>query len=381
MSKFQFLMHCMFRRKLRTTLTMLSLITAFLLFMLLRSVAVVFEAGWEGVDEARLQTASKYSMIDMLPLSHMNVIASVDGVTNVTHASWFGGTFKEGDTNVATFAVDSDTYFIVYPEFEVDPDVLEQFQSTRTGALAPEGMIERYGWEIGQKVPVVSPIYPTQSGEPWAFDLVGSYRPNDEQDSFLPFVFHYEYLRESGDMGVVGWYTFQIDDPSRADEIANAIDQKFKNSSDETRTMTESESAKQFMAQLGDISLIMTGILSAVFFTMVLLTANTMIQGYRERVPELAVMKTLGFSDFGVAAYVLFEAVLLCGISALIGIGIGSLLTQAAQDFMPPMIPIYFDWITVVWAGTIAVGLGLFVGLVPAINAGRLTIVDALHSH
>ncbi|MCY4143005.1 MAG: FtsX-like permease family protein [Gammaproteobacteria bacterium] len=381
MGKFQFLLRCMFRRKLRTTLTMLSLITAFLLFMLLRSIAFVFDAGWEGVDEGRLQTQSKYSMIEMLPLTHIDQIANVAGVGIVTHSSWFGGVFQEGDTNVATFAVDPETYFDVYSEFEVDAEQLEEFRSIRTAALAPEPMIERYGWEIGQKVPVISPIYPTPSGEPWVFDLVGSYSSGNESDGFQAFLFQHEYLRETFDMGVAGWFVITIDDPSRSDEISAEIDKLFANSPDETRTMTESEAAKQFMAQLGDISLMMTGILSSVFFTMVLLTANTMIQGYRERTSELAVMKTLGFTDLGVATYLLLESVLLCAISAVIGIGLGSMIASSAQDFMPPFVPIYFAWQTVLWAGCIALGLGLLVGLVPAISAIRLSIVDALHRH
>ena len=380
MGKFQFLMRCMFRRKLRTTLTMLSLITAFLLFMLLRSIAFVFDAGWEGVEEGRLQTTSKYSMIDMLPLTHIDAIETVAGVVDITHSSWFGGVFDEGDTNVATFAIDPETYFDVYSEFDVDPEQLEEFRAIRTAALAPESMIERYGWEIGQKVPVVSPIYPTPSGEPWVFDLVGSYRASSQNDGFLAFLFQYEYIRETFDMGAVGWFVLTIDDPSRSDEISRQIDELFKNSSDETRTMTESEAAKQFMAQLGDISLMMTGILSAVFFTMVLLTTNTMLQGYRERTSELAVLKTLGFTDFGVAAYLLAEAVLLCGISAVIGIGLGSLIAAGAENYMPPFVPVYFAWETVLWAGLIAVGLGLLVGLVPAVSASRLSIVDALHA-
>lgn len=381
MGRIQFLIRCMFRHKLRTTLTMLSLVTAFLLFVLLRSVAVVFETGWVSFDEVRLTTQSKYSMIEMLPLSHRDAILSINGVIDVTHASWFGGVFKEGETGDATFAIDPETYFDVYSDYTVDPDQLEEFKTTRTAALAPESLIEKYGWEIGQKIPVISPIFPNPEGGPFVFDLVGSYSSGNEGNNFLAFLFHYEYLRDTFAFGSVGWYTLTIDDPERADEISREIDQRFENSSDETRSMTESESFRQFVSQIGDISLMVTGILSAVFFTMILLTANTMVQGYRERIPELAVMKTLGFSDSSVSAYILAEALLMCCVSAAAGIGIGTLLVFSVQEYMPPMIPIYFDPVTCAWAGAIALGLGVLVGSAPAINANRLVIVDALHAH
>lgn len=381
MGRIQFLLRCMFRHKLRTTLTMLSLVTAFLLFVMLRSVAVVFETGWVNFEEVRLTTQSKYSMIELLPLSHQDAILSIDGVIDITHASWFGGIFEEGETGDATFAIDPETYFDVYSEYVVDPDQLEEFKAMRTAALAPQSLIDKYGWEIGQKIPVISPIFPNPAGGPFIFDLVGSYSSTNEGNDFLAFLFHYEYLTDTFAFGRVGWYMLTIDDPERADEIARDIDKRFENSSDETRSMTESESFRQFASQIGDISLMVTGILSAVFFTMILLTANTMVQGYRERIPELAVMKTLGFSNTSVSAYMLAEALLMCCLSAAIGIGIGTLVVLGVQEYMPPMIPIYFDPTTCIWAGAIAVALGVFVGSAPALNANRLVIVDALHAH
>lgn len=381
MGRIQFLLRCMFRHKLRTTLTMLSLVTAFLLFVMLRSVAVVFETGWVDFEEVRLTTQSKYSMIELLPLSHQDTILSIDGVVDITHASWFGGIFEEGETGDATFAVDPESYFDVYSEYVVDPDQLEEFKTTRTAALAPQSLIDKYGWEIGQKIPVISPIFPNPAGGPFVFDLVGSYSSTNEGNDFLAFLFHYEYLTDTFAFGSVGWYMLTIDDPERADEIAREIDSRFENSSDETRSMTESESFRQFASQIGDISLMVTGILSAVFFTMILLTANTMVQGYRERISELAVMKTLGFSNSSVSAYILAEAMLMCTLSAAVGIGIGILVVLGVQEYMPPMIPIYFDPVTCIWAGAIAVGLGVFVGSAPAINANRLVIVDALYAH
>ena len=381
MGRFQFLLRCMFRHRLRTTLTILSLITAFALFMLLRSVALVFEAGWEGAEETRMVTQSKYSMIEMLPLAHKQVIQNIEGVKHVSHASWFGGIFEEGETSVGTFAIDVDTYFDVYQEYVIDPEVMEKFRSTRTAAIAPVNMVENYGWEIGQQIPVISPIFPSPTGEPWVFELVGTYEAITSQDSWLAFLFHYDYFNETMKFDRVGWYNFTIEDPDAADEIKTAIDRQFENSSDQTRTLTESESFRQFLAQMGDISLMMTGILSAVFFTMILLTANGMVQSYRERIPELAVMKTLGFSNLSVATLIMAEALLLCGISAAIGIALGTGLVQVAQSVLSTMAPMVFQASTAYLAIAVALGLGFAVGLVPSINANRLVIVDALQAH
>ena len=381
MNIFAFVRKSLFRHKLRVTLTIFSLTTAFVLFILLRSVAVVFEAGWSGLDESRMQTTSKYSMIQMLPLSYGTQIATTDGVNAVTHASWFGGSFVEGDTNVATFAVDPDTYFQVYNDYGVAPDQLEKFQSMRTAALAPASLVERYGWEIGQQIPCISTIFPQSNDEPWTFELVGTYTgPNSNTDGFLAFLFNYEYLHETYDLGSVGWYVFSINDPKRSTEIAQAVDSKFANSFDETSTMTESEGAREFMSQWGDVSLMVTGILSAVFFTMILLTMNTMIQSYRERIPELAVLKTIGFSNTKVAYFMIFEGLLLSGVSAFLGIAFGVVVTSGAQEMFGNMVFMYLELNTIIWGAIIAIVLGLFVGIIPAVGANRLRIVDALHA-
>lgn len=381
MNIFAFVRKSLFRHKLRVTLTIFSLTTAFVLFILLRSVAVVFEAGWSGLDESRMQTTSKYSMIQMLPLSYGTQIATTDGVNAVTHASWFGGSFVEGDTNVATFAVDPDTYFQVYNDYGVAPDQLEKFQSMRTAALAPASLVERYGWEIGQQIPCISTIFPQSNDEPWTFELVGTYTgPNSNTDGFLAFLFNYKYLHETYDLGSVGWYVFSINDPKRSTEIAQAVDSKFANSFDETSTMTESEGAREFMSQWGDVSLMVTGILSAVFFTMVLLTMNTMIQSYRERIPELAVLKTIGFSNTKVACFMICEGLLLSGVSAFLGIAFGVVVTSGAQEMFGNMVFMYLELNTIIWGAIIAIVLGLFVGIIPAVGANRLRIVDALHA-
>lgn len=371
-----FLLRSVFRHKLRVALTIFALTTAFILFILLRSVAVVFEVGFSGLSDTRMQTQHKYSMVQLLPYSHRYQIEAVDGVTRVTHASWFGGSFKEGETNDASFAVDPESYFDVYDQYIVDPQQLTTFKATRTGAMAPVAMVEKYGWKIGQKIPAESTIFPNPTGEPWTFDLVGIYDPGSS--AFGPFIFHYEYLNELYDLDAIGWFTFTISDAGQHAEIAQTIDKKFENSADATITMTESASMRSFMSQWGDISLMVTGILGAVFFTMILLITTTLIHSFRERIPELAVLKTLGFSDARVAIYMLAEGVLICGISAVLGVGLGVIFTMGVQATLGEMVFIYLELETALWALLIALLLGIFVGAFPSIIAHRLQIVQAL---
>lgn len=379
MTTFGFLVKSMFRRKLLVTLSMLSLITAFILFILLRSVAVLFSGVLEDVSDVRMQTASKYAIIFLLPYRYGEEIASVEGVVDVTHASWFGGALKEGDDSAMTFAVDPSTYFDVYDNYHISTEHLNAFLELRTAAVAPENIMERYDLEVGQKVPVVSTIFPTANGEPWIFDLVGTYRSDRETD-FLPFLFQYEYLKEATGVSDVGWYTFTIADSEKASEIAQIVDSKFENSSDETKTMTESQAFRDMMQQFGDISLMMNGIIGAVFFTMLLLTANTMIHSYRQRIPDFAVLKTLGFSDGKVARFMMFESLLFCMTSAAVGIGFAVVVLALVGPFLPAGFVLAVTPNTLIWGGCIAVALALVIGFVPAYSANRLVIVNALHA-
>ena len=381
MTTFGFLLKNMFRRKLLVTLSMLSLMTAFLLFILLRSVAVLFSGVVAEVSDVRMQTTAKYSMIQLLPYRYGESIASVAGVLKVTHASWFGGVFEEGDSNDYAFAVDPKTYFDVYDTYRISPQYLEAFLQFRTAAVAPEALAEKHGWEVGQKVPVTSSIFPTTNGEPWIFDLVGTYNSeNAGEEAYLPFLFHYELLKEATGVADVGWYIFTITDPSISGEIAQTIDQQFENSADATKTMTESQAFRDFFAQIGDISLMMNGIIGAVFFTMLLLTANTMVYNYRQRISEIAVLKSLGFSDGKLTRYMLLESLIFCLFSAAVGIGIAVLVLGGVGPYLPTGFVLTITPNTIYWAACIAIGLGLVVGIVPAYSANRLVIVNALHA-
>ncbi len=372
----------LFRRKTRTALTLFSIIVAFLLFALLRSIANAFTAGVDIAGADRLMVQPKYSIVDPLPIRHLNQIRSVPGVAMVTHADWFGGFYQDHKNFFAKYPVTPKEYFAVYPELAIDPAQLEKFANTRTGAVAPADMATKYGWRVGDKIPIEADIYPKKDNTRlWEFDLVGTYQAPSGGRGRNPFLFNYDYFDEARQFGQgqVGWFIVRVDDPLKAAEVARAIDKQFENSANETRTATEAEFARQFANQIGNIGLMMGGILGAVFFTIILLTGNTMAQAFRERVPELAVLKTLGFSDARVSLLVLGEAVLLTLVGGALGLGIAALLAPGLGKGIKEILPGFvIAWETIAQGLALAALLGLVVGAVPALTARSLRIVDAL---
>ena len=258
----------------------------------------------------------KYSQVDSLPYAQRQQILAVEGVSAITHTSWFGGTYQDPKNFFAKYPVDPLSYFDIYSELDLEPaDALERFSRERTAAVVDVGLMEKYGWQVGDVIPIQGTIYPKSDGSRlWEFQIVGQFSENGESSDFPLFLFHYELFKEAAAFGgdQVDNRILRLDDPDRADEIAQQIDAMYENSADPTKTATEDEFNRQFARQLGDMGFITTMIMSAVFFTIVLLTGNTMTQALRERIPELAVLKTLGFGDSTVSMMVLGEAVLLC---------------------------------------------------------------------
>ena len=383
MNKLALMWSNLFRRKLRTTLTLFSVLVAFLLFTLLRTATEAFSGGGfsqPGID--RLVVAPKYSIIDPLPVAALQQIESVGGVDNAAHGDWFGGVYQDPRNFFPQYPVQPLDWFDLYREYSIDPQQLETFARTRTGAVAPAELAEKYGWEVGDRIPLQGQIYAKRDGTRlWEFDLVGTYRGPENEPQPSEFLFHYDFFSEANEFGEgnVGWFVARIDDTERAAEIASAIDALFENSLNPTRTSTEAEFNRQFFEQVGDIELMMTGILGAVFFTILLLTGNTMAQGLRERIPELAVLKTVGFTDAAVAWLMLGESVLLCVSGAVLGILAAVAVTLAVGPQLEELLGRFaVSWSIVAAALGIAVLVGLTVGAVPSIAARRLAIVDAL---
>ena len=377
----------LFRKKTRTVLTLLSVVVAFLLFGLLQAVQVAFESGADAADARRLLTIARYSIIEPLPMAHGRAIERVPGVVAVASADWFGAKYQNESNAFPVFAVDPARYLDMYPEFRVLPAHRQAFAKTRTGAIAGQRLVDRYGWKVGQKLPIASEIHAKADGSlNWEFDLVGTLDADDpavrgNTDMVLINVAYFDEARQLG-RGKTGWYIIRIDDPAQARTISAAIDRLFANSPDETKTQPEKEFAIGFAKQIGDIGALVTRILIAVFFTILILTGNTMAQAIRERIPELAVLKTLGFSDRTVTALVLGEALLLLGLGAALGmLGAVSVLPALNTRTGGRFPPLFVDGATWLLAAAVAVGLALAIGLPPALRVGRLRIVDALAGH
>lgn len=381
MTKTGFVVANLFRKKARTSLTMLSIITAFLLFGLLQSVNVLFSAGADFLGTARLITQARVSFTQSLPMRMRAEIEQVPGVEAVTQSQWFGGVWQGKDQLVA-LAVDPLRFHAVYPEWDLPEAQWKQFAETRTAMVAGRLTAEKYGWKVGQKVPISSNIFPQKNGsKDWVFDLVGIVDGKDDEwkrQASQVWINH-GYFDEENQFGSGsgGIYLIKLKNPDDAAKVARIIDAKFENSPDETKTQNEKDWNLGFVKQFGDIGLIVRWILFAVFFTLLLVVGNTMAQSMRERVPEMAVLKTLGFSDGTVLGFVLAETVALCAIGGLIGLGLATAAGWLmAQQGIP--IPLRVEWR--VWtAGVIAILLlSLAVGLLPALRAKRLKIVDAL---
>ncbi|SHN16077.1 ABC transporter permease [Rhizobacter sp. OV335] len=375
----------LFRRKTRTVLTLVSIIAAFLLFGLLDAVRTSFsQAGQSANGAARLQTGSKLSFIQTLPLSLTQQIERVDGVKAVAYANWFGGAYQDPHNQVFSFAV-APNYLDLFPEVAVTEAERKAFASTRTGALVGEKLAQRFGWKVGDRVPLQSNIFPDRSGSKnWQFDIVGILHATDKKTGGFfdqMFLLNWKYFDETTpyNQGNAGWYVTRVTDVNQADRVAKAIDALSANSDHETRTQTEQAATASWMKQLADIGLIVGSIMGAVFFTLLLLSGNTMMQAVRERTSEIAVLKTIGFSGRSVLAMVLAESVLLLVLGGLIGLGLATVIIPVVSAGSGGMLNLPSVG-TSSWVLGLALmaGIGIVVGALPAWNAMRLNIVDAL---
>ncbi len=383
MKYFNLIWSSLWRKKTRAWLTLLSLICAFLLFGLLQALSVFFTAGADFVGASRLVVQSRVSFTESLPIRMLPEIEAMPGVKAVSHDQWFGGVWGENE-QLFVFANDPERLRITYPEWKMSDAEWAAFKNTRTGVIAGRKAAEARGWKVGQKLPIKSNIFPKKDGSmAWEFDLVGIFDGIDEswQAQTLGLYINREYFAEANQFGsgFAGVFNVVLDDPQQANAVAQAIDAKFLNSPNETKTQSEKDFNKGFFAQIGDIGLIVSLILVAVFFTILILTGNTMAQAVRERIPELAVLKTLGFSNGTVTALVLIEALVLCAIGAIVGM----LLASFAITGLAENVPQFFGSVrtnATVWfqAFLAMIGLALAVGLPPALKAGRVKIVDAL---
>lgn len=378
MKYFPLLWAALWRKKARTIFTLLSILFAFLLFGMLQGVNSAFNQSVERANVNRLVTTSSISLTENLPYGDQAQIEALPGVARVAHATWFGPYYQDPKNVVFAFPVEPERYFPIYPEIVLPKEQLEAMIHTRTGAVVGAELASKYGWKIGDRVPLNSTIWvKTDRSSNWNFDIVGIYTVPSDRSQEQAFFFNYSYFDEgrSFGKGQVGWYIEQVKDPTQSAQVAASVDKLFANSTDETKTETEKEFQQAFIKQIGDINKIVTSILFAVFFSLLFATGSTMMQSVRERVPELAVLKTLGFSDGGMLSLVLCESLLLCLVAALLGLGLAALLFPQLKD----MLGVVRMPGVVIVEGVAGAGLlALVVGAIPAWKAKRLDIVDAL---
>lgn len=368
------------RRKVRTIFTALSILVAFLLFGGLMALRGAFSMGIDIAGQDRLVMIHKVSFIQPLPFSYRGRITTSPAVAAVTHASWFGGIYQDPKNFFAQMAVEPETWLEMYPEYVLSPEQKKAWLADRTGAIVGRALADRFGWQIGDRVPLQGTIWRKEDNTAWEFTIDGIYEAGKPGTDTTQMFFQYEYLNEARTFGkdFVGWYVVRVTDPAGAAEISQRLDGLFTNSANETKTSTEKAFVQAFANQIGDIGAIMIAIVVTVLFTILLVSGNTMAQSIRERTGELAVLKTLGFTDRGVLVLVLVESLLLASIAGALGLAIAWLVIQRGDPTGGLLPAFYLPPRDLAIGVGLILTLGLAAGALPAWQAGRLKIVDAL---
>jgi putative ABC transport system permease protein len=368
------------RRLRRTILTILGLGVALFLFVTLQTVLRTLQTLGDVGSESRLVVSSKLGIIFPLPMAYASRIQSVEGVERVSHASWFGGIYQDPQNFFASFAIEPESYLSLYPEMGIAAEHREAFMADRTGALVGVRLMERFGWEVGQSVVLQGTIYPGDH----RFTVRGTYEATRRGFDESSFLFHHRYLEEIArgmgeQAGMTGWYVLGVSDPNRAPQVASTIDAFYENSASPTRSQTEKAFNLSFVGLYGNIGFFLNAIGMAVVFAILLVAANTMAMSARERFGEIAVLKTLGFTDGGVASMVVAEALVISLLGLALGLGgamwVFNVMEFDAGGFMPGLAVRPF---TITVAAIIAILIGLVSGSIPAIQSARLRVVDAL---
>ena len=371
-----FIFRNLFRKKTRTILTIGSIAVALFLYGLLVTIETALNAGVDVAGVDRLIVRNKISLIMPLPFSYQERLRQIDHVSEATFATWFGAIYQEPKNFFPQFAIDTDSYRRLYPEFQIPDDQWQAFLADREGAVVGRLTADRFEWEVGDRIPLQASIW----GGTWEFNIRAIYEGSRAGDDESLFWFHWKYLEERRPWGKgsVGWYTVKVDDPEHSVAVSEAIDRSFANSPYETSTETEQAFAAGFAKQIGNIRMLIMSIGAVVLFTLLLVTGNTMAMAVRERVPELGVLKTLGFKDTTVLFLVLAESLLIAFVGGVLGVGLAKLFTMGG-DPTGGMLPVFYLSTAEMISGiAIALFVGLAAGSIPALTAMNLRIVDAL---
>jgi putative ABC transport system permease protein len=365
------------RRKVRTTFTLLSVFIAFMLFAVLGAVDQAFTGGVNLADADRLVVTNRVGLINSMPINYADRIATVPGVGAITWQEWVGAYFQDPRQPITGFGVDENSFLNVHDDMQVPPDQAQAWIKDRQGVLIGETVAKHYGWKVGDHFPLRSNIWRDKQGNStWDVTVDGIYHggPGDE------LLMHYKYLDDTRAFrnNQVGMFMLKISNPEKGAAVSQQIDQMFANSDAETKTSTEKAFVQGFAAMLGNIGKIVTGIVTAVLFSMLLVIANTMAQSIRERTSELAVLKALGFSRRGVGFMVLAESLLVTALGGVLGLVLGAGMAGGIGSKLPFVQDFHTPPPTLGLGILLMLALGLLAGLLPAIQAMRLQVATAL---
>jgi putative ABC transport system permease protein len=370
----------LFRKKVRLFLTVGSFGVALFLFAFLGVVKSAFSRGTEVAGADRLIVVNRIGLIETLPISYQQRILGIPGVKAVTHNNWFGGTYQDERNFFVQLVIDPENQRKVMTEFKVPDDQWANFVKDRQGAIVGRKTAERFGWKIGDRIPIKNALYgPTTT---WEFNLDGIYHNDNPGGDEAQFWLQWKYFDESipdAIKDLAGWYVLKLDNPDDAVRVSKAIDAMFANSPHETKTETESAFAAGFVKQFGNIEFLILTIGAVVFFTLLLVTGNTMAISVRERIGELAVLKAIGFSDRSVLFLVLAESLTISLIGGLLGLGVAILIIPAVGVALNGLLPtlVLSPAILATGLGT-ALLVGVVSGLLPGVGAMRMRVVNAL---
>ncbi|MGA3009183.1 MAG: FtsX-like permease family protein [Terracidiphilus sp.] len=380
MKFFRLILANLFRKKARLVLTIGSFAVALFLFALLGVVNDAFSRGADVVSADRLVTINRTSIINTIPLSYRDEILRIPGVKYVTHNNWFGGVYQDPKNFFPQFVIDPENQRQVFPELIVPDDQWNTFLKDRQGAIVGAATMQRFGWKIGDRIPITTTIYGL-AGKPFEFNIDGVYHGEKPEDDETQFWFQWEYFKESVPdrvKGQVGWYVIRMANPDDAPRIAKAIDNMYLNSPYETKTETESAFAQGWVKQFGNIKFLIVSIGTVVFFTLLLVTGNTMAISVRERTNELGVLKAIGFSDRTVLGFILGESVVIA-LAGCVGLLLAwafiPVVGRALAGLLPPL---FVTAKTFAYGVIAALVVGFASGILPAYGAMRLSVVNAL---
>lgn len=367
------------RRPGRTTLTLLSIVNAFLLFGLLQGLVSGIGNAVAASHADVLITASKVSQLEPLPLSQLQLIRATPGVRSATPLIILHGAFRTAQqVNYRGFAVDPDSFSASNPDEAVPPAELAALKRTRNGAVLPARLAAQFNLKVGDPMPVKTLLWANKAGGAWPLTVVGIYQTNPKDVFFgTALLANYDYVDQARTQstGTASVFLVRVVDPAQASQVAQKIDAQFANSANETKTESEQQLAADSIKQIGDIGFVVRAIVGAVFFALLFSLGAVMMQSVRERTPELAVLKTLGFTDGAILGLILAEAIVFCVVSAAIGLGLASLLFPLIR--LAVGLELHAGGVLLIGLG-LATVLALISGLPPAVRGMRLSIVDAL---